>query len=457
MPTHSPGNEAGSASGAAGGAPLGAGGGAPLGAGGPPPDEVMGPVRESVVVLADAMPGFTAACYDQLVSLVPTILQTSSDHGHALAEELTQHLVRAASGADPPDSVTEHLGRAGAQLYRQGLPIDGYQGAAHAVLRAARDSYPHDWESTLSSAWVAFLGWAVEHMAQGAQAARLGGARLPAVQVPAAAPAPGSLGQILPFLRAGPFEGNPKALDSVVTRVALRTGVDLRFPRMDQQGDPDLVATVLSILTRMGYVVAELPVPTPAREGWRPAPMSAPMSAPGPARPTVQADPPRRARWWKRRSPAATAGPAGLPPTALPVGSEPVAAPVASLVGAAPGTPGTPAGGLRGRFDAFSGLGLAVPAAGGPPPQPPRTLTELLGTLRTGVFADNEWALEGVATRVALRTGADIRAPRPDQVADPAVVRDVLAVLGRMGYAETDSAAVRPRWWARQRRRDRIA
>ena len=63
-------------------------------------------------------------------------------------------------------------------------------------------------------------------------------------------------------------------------------------------------------------------------------------------------------------------------------------------------------------------------------------------------------------TRVALRTGADIRAPRPDQVADPSVVRDVLAVLDRMGYGEVAAAepaavpAQRPRWWSRQRRRE---
>uniref|UniRef100_UPI0013044436 hypothetical protein n=1 Tax=Kineosporia sp. A_224 TaxID=1962180 RepID=UPI0013044436 len=116
---------------------------------------------------------------------------------------------------------------------------------------------------------------------------------------------------------------------------------------------------------------------------------------------------------------------------------------------------GTP----RGTFDAFSHLGdapaqpapvLVTAGAGGPP----GTLTEVHERLRAGAFAGNEWALDGVLTRVALRTGADVRAPRPDQVADPAVVREVVTVLERMGYGELSGAdAERPRWWSRGRRR----
>ncbi len=405
----------------------------------PPPAEVMAAVRESVIVLADAMPAFSGACYDQLIALVPTVLQTSQDHGYGLADGLTRQLVRAAVDSDRPGPVAERLRRAGAQLYRDGLPADGYQAAAHAVLRGARDSYPHDWESTLSSAWVAYLGWAVDHLARGAESARRSGVHLPEVPLSAAAAAaPRSLSEILAFLRTGPFEGNPKALDSVVTRVALRTGVDLRFPRMDQQGDPALVDTVLSNLGRMGYSVGAVNVV----DGDPADPAAVPA-----ARVVAEGERPRRARWWNRRA-RATGSPAPVP-----VAIRAAAAPVAAPVG---GPPGTPASGLRGRFDAFSGLGPAQPAP--VPERPPRTLTDVLASLRTGVFAGNEWALEGVLTRVALRTGADIRSPRPDQVADPTVVQEVLAVLSRMGYGETAAATTaRPRWWARQRRHEASA
>jgi hypothetical protein len=39
-----------------------------------------------------------------------------------------------------------------------------------------------------------------------------------------------------------------------------------------------------------------------------------------------------------------------------------------------------------------------------------------------------------ISTRVLLRTGASIKAPRPDQNTDPAVVAKVVAALTDMGY-----------------------
>ena len=151
-----------------------------------PSREVMAAVRESVVVLAAGMPAFAGACYDHLIALVPALLTASADRGRAVADELAHHLVRAAASDDAlPAPVADRLIRAGAQLHREGLSTDGYQGASHAVLRAARDCYPHDWESTLGSAWVAYLGWAVSHLAEGARSASLSG-----VPVPAAVPVP---------------------------------------------------------------------------------------------------------------------------------------------------------------------------------------------------------------------------------------------------------------------------
>jgi len=91
----------------------------------------------------------------------------------------------------------------------------------------------------------------------------------------------------------------------------------------------------------------------------------------------------------------------------------------------------------------------------------PRTLDEVLDLLRSRYFLGNERSLGAVLTRVALRTGADLRAARPDQRADPAVVADVMAVLQVMGYtvqpAQDGLHGVPPaspaprqdRWWDR--------
>lgn len=46
---------------------------------------------------------------------------------------------------------------------------------------------------------------------------------------------------------------NPASYRSIVTRVLLRTGVNIREPKSDQNGDPALVSKVTGILTEMGY------------------------------------------------------------------------------------------------------------------------------------------------------------------------------------------------------------
>lgn len=534
-----------------------------------PADDVMDAVRESVAALDVPGSAFPQACYAELIALVPAVLQTCADHGHAVTAELTQEVFAAATSTAPVQDLADRLALAGARLRDGGFPADGYQGAAHAVLRAARDTYPLDWDSSLSSAWVAWLAWAGDRMAVGARS----GAGPAAAPAPVAAPLAvrATLGDVFEALRSGPFAGNPRALDSVATRIALRTGADIRYPRLDQQSDPDLVATVLSALSRMGYAVAGVgadgPVdaaalrPAAAPQPAAPAPLPMPTGpSAGPARhgragtgtpprvdpetgsvslPVVDAfERPRRARWWNLRlrgaepaapgagAPAASRGPAVTPSGArppLPVRARdrvpparpvpPPAAAVAAVAAGPPARPPAPAvppgpavpaadsrrgpetgsfapvarpfapsaarpapapapfqpapfevavaapAGPRGTFDAFSTLendpARLTSAAGGP-----STLPEILDRLRRTTFDGNDWALDGVLTRVALRTGADIRAPRPDQVADPSVVRDVLAVLDRMGYGEVASAepaavpVQRPRWWSRQRRRE---
>ncbi|MEV0494010.1 hypothetical protein [Streptomyces atratus] len=55
--------------------------------------------------------------------------------------------------------------------------------------------------------------------------------------------------------------------------------------------------------------------------------------------------------------------------------------------------------------------------------------------LRTRHFPGDERALAAICTRVALRTGADLRNPRPDQHTDPSVVHNVLRILLVLGYS----------------------
>jgi hypothetical protein len=43
-------------------------------------------------------------------------------------------------------------------------------------------------------------------------------------------------------------------------------------------------------------------------------------------------------------------------------------------------------------------------------------------------------SLGPISTRVLMRTGANIKAPRPDQNADAALISKVVAALAEMGY-----------------------
>ncbi|GAA0904818.1 hypothetical protein [Streptomyces thermoalcalitolerans] len=67
-----------------------------------------------------------------------------------------------------------------------------------------------------------------------------------------------------------------------------------------------------------------------------------------------------------------------------------------------------------------------------PPGEP---LSVILALLRTRYFPDDERGLAVICTRVALRLGVDLRAPRPDQQKDPAVVSRVLDVLLVLGFS----------------------
>jgi len=62
-----------------------------------------------------------------------------------------------------------------------------------------------------------------------------------------------------------------------------------------------------------------------------------------------------------------------------------------------------------------------------------QSLDQVLTGLRSHLT--NDLALGPVCTRVMLRTGVNIRTPRPEQVRDAALVAKVVATLGDMGYA----------------------
>lgn len=65
------------------------------------------------------------------------------------------------------------------------------------------------------------------------------------------------------------------------------------------------------------------------------------------------------------------------------------------------------------------------------------SLRAILAALRRRYFAapNEERGLNAVCTRVMLRTGADLRNPRPEQNTDPIVINEVLESLLVMGYA----------------------
>ncbi len=68
------------------------------------------------------------------------------------------------------------------------------------------------------------------------------------------------------------------------------------------------------------------------------------------------------------------------------------------------------------------------------------SLDDIFDDLRATYFGDNPRGLTSVCTRIMLRTGADLRAPRPDQRLDPAIVAMVVESLILMGFTPTSAA-----------------
>jgi hypothetical protein len=231
---------------------------------------------------------FLARFAESLAGLVPQ-LRALPDQGRSLADGLGRAVLWAALTDDPVEVVEATFQNIGADYARRGFPLDGYHGAGHALLRAARDTYSGDWSSELSSGWVAYYAWLGAHLQRGAQLAAATPAEPaapeppppgpsapsapsapsepaappPPADGPSAAPpvAPGhggapdgpSLDDVLAALRARYFPGDGRDLTAVLTRVALRSGADLRAPLPEQRTDPAVVSAVLAALYAMGY------------------------------------------------------------------------------------------------------------------------------------------------------------------------------------------------------------
>jgi hypothetical protein len=63
---------------------------------------------------------------------------------------------------------------------------------------------------------------------------------------------------------------------------------------------------------------------------------------------------------------------------------------------------------------------------------PARSVGDLAGRLERHLA--NPTSYGAVATRVLLRTGVNLRTPKPEQANDPAVVNRIATALTEMGY-----------------------
>ena len=62
-----------------------------------------------------------------------------------------------------------------------------------------------------------------------------------------------------------------------------------------------------------------------------------------------------------------------------------------------------------------------------------RALGDVADALQSSVKSDSSF--RSVSTRVLLRTGVNLREPRPEQVKDPVAFGKVTTALADMGYA----------------------
>jgi len=172
--------------------------------------------------------------------------------GEARARLLSDGLARSALWAglsqDSDDLVGAAMREVGANYRRQGVPDGWYQEFGKSFLYAVRMTHPGEWGSLLSSDWVAYYLWLSEFIRAGARETSPEVSQSVDAEVRIE-----SLGDVVETLRSRYFPDNERALGAICTRVALRTGIDLRNPAADQEADPGAISNVLSTLLVLGY------------------------------------------------------------------------------------------------------------------------------------------------------------------------------------------------------------
>lgn len=248
---------------------------------------------------------FAIAFRDELRRLTPGVPLLSTRSGDDFAYALAHCVLWAALTRDPVDVVEETVRAFAADQQGRGFADIAYAALGHALLRAARVTFPAGWNAELSSGLVSYALWLQPHLELGARCGEPPPGDAPSRQHLM------SLDLILDHLRRY-FSGQDRALNSVCTRVMLRTGADLRAPRPEQRFDPVVINEVLECLLLMGFAPASAAVgsvpaavgsvpaaagPVPAAAG--PESGSAPVAGSSPA--AVPQAAARRGPWWRKR------------------------------------------------------------------------------------------------------------------------------------------------------------
>ncbi|MCX2184578.1 hypothetical protein KV205_29190 [Streptomyces sp. SKN60] len=254
---------------------------------------------------------FVEHFYACMRDLVPAVRELAPQHGRPLCDGLVRSVLWAALTQDTPEVVESTLRRVGAAHQRKGFPEAWYGPSRRALLDAAHELHRGEWGSLLSSHWVAYYTWLSASLASGSASARSGSGHYePGFDTGATSMTGGSvdsLAGVLSELRSRHFPDNERALAAICTRVALRTGTDLRNPRPDQYADPAAVHNVRRILLVLGYSLPSfapdsvLPGPDTsgrAMDAYDTTPPSDPTAAPIASAGSVPTEGPLRR--WKR-------------------------------------------------------------------------------------------------------------------------------------------------------------
>jgi hypothetical protein len=247
-----------------------------------PPAESLRSVQFSCQLLSRNQVRFMDSFYESMVVLVPQVRELPPRAGRSLCNRLAQSVLWAALAHDAPETVEATLRQVGGGIQQQGF-FDGWCWSfGAALLDTVRQIHKSEWGSRLSSDWIAFYTWLSGNLRLGADAARPGtdhaqpqpdpgpwqprrgtprddGSTLADVGTASDRPREQTLNGILAVLRSRHFPDDDRGLAAICTRVALRTGVDLRSPRPDQQTDAAVVSRVLSVLLVLGFSLSSSP------------------------------------------------------------------------------------------------------------------------------------------------------------------------------------------------------